>query len=178
MLPWQCTKSWIEFPQSALCYKRLFFLVPYFSLSQFVFFKSLYAASLSEWKNLCLLLLKQVHNILAEMVMGGMVLETNMNEIITQVDAQNKMEKSEVSLTRLSTVCIYLSCCVQYAGMRVCCTLHASLQRPCGCSLPVLECLCSFLRPLLSLLHCSWQRFSTYPLLYPSVQSHRHIMET
>lgn len=41
----------------------------------------------------------QVHNILAEMVMGGMVLETNMNEIITQVDAQNKMEKSEVSLT-------------------------------------------------------------------------------
>ncbi|XP_070760383.1 AP-3 complex subunit sigma-1 isoform X6 [Enoplosus armatus] len=37
----------------------------------------------------------QVHNILAEMVMGGMVLETNMNEIITQVDAQNKMEKSE-----------------------------------------------------------------------------------
>lgn len=41
----------------------------------------------------------QVHNILAEMVMGGMVLETNMNEIITQVDAQNKMEKSEVSVT-------------------------------------------------------------------------------
>lgn len=30
--------------------------------------------------------------------MGGMVLETNMNEIITQVDAQNKMEKSEVSV--------------------------------------------------------------------------------
>lgn len=28
--------------------------------------------------------------------MGGMVLETNMNEIITQVDAQNKLEKSEV----------------------------------------------------------------------------------
>ncbi|XP_072372594.1 AP-3 complex subunit sigma-1 isoform X4 [Scyliorhinus torazame] len=37
----------------------------------------------------------QVHNILAEMVMGGMVLETNMNEIVTQIDAQNKMEKSE-----------------------------------------------------------------------------------
>lgn len=45
------------------------------------------------------LVFSQVHNILAEMVMGGMVLETNMNEIITQVDAQNKMEKSEVSLT-------------------------------------------------------------------------------
>ncbi|XP_041105233.1 AP-3 complex subunit sigma-1-like isoform X2 [Polyodon spathula] len=37
----------------------------------------------------------KVHNILSEMVMGGMVLETNMNEIVTQVDAENKMEKSE-----------------------------------------------------------------------------------
>lgn len=48
----------------------------------------------------------QVHNILAEMVMGGMVLETNMNEIITQVDAQNKMEKSEVSVD-LFVHCMY-----------------------------------------------------------------------
>uniref|UniRef100_A0A8C6LTX1 Adaptor related protein complex 3 subunit sigma 1 n=1 Tax=Nothobranchius furzeri TaxID=105023 RepID=A0A8C6LTX1_NOTFU len=40
----------------------------------------------------------QVHHILAEMVMGGMVLETNMNEIITQVDLQNKMEKSEAGI--------------------------------------------------------------------------------
>uniref|UniRef100_A0A9J7YEL0 Adaptor related protein complex 3 subunit sigma 1 n=1 Tax=Cyprinus carpio carpio TaxID=630221 RepID=A0A9J7YEL0_CYPCA len=39
--------------------------------------------------------LDKVHNILAEMVMGGMVLETNMSEIITQVEAQGKMEKSE-----------------------------------------------------------------------------------
>jgi len=38
----------------------------------------------------------QVHNILAEMVMGGMVLETNMNEIVAQVELQNRMEKSEV----------------------------------------------------------------------------------
>lgn len=30
--------------------------------------------------------------------MGGMVLETNMNEITTQVDVQNRMEKSEVSV--------------------------------------------------------------------------------
>ncbi|TRY64805.1 hypothetical protein DNTS_004408 [Danionella cerebrum] len=37
----------------------------------------------------------KVHNILAEMVMGGMVLETNMSEIITQAEAQSKMEKSE-----------------------------------------------------------------------------------
>ena len=74
----------------------------------------------------------QVHNILAEMVMGGMVLETNMNEIITQVDAQNKMEKSEVSVS-LPLHCMYdwilpLKYCVQYAGMCVCCTLHATLQ--------------------------------------------------
>ncbi|XP_059975123.1 AP-3 complex subunit sigma-1-like isoform X5 [Mesoplodon densirostris] len=40
----------------------------------------------------------EVHNILAEMVMGGMVLETNMNEIVTQIDAQNKLEKSEAGL--------------------------------------------------------------------------------
>nr|XP_055154654.1 AP-3 complex subunit sigma-1 isoform X4 [Symphalangus syndactylus] len=43
----------------------------------------------------------QVHNILAEMVMGGMVLETNMNEIVTQIDAQNKLEKSELYLQYL-----------------------------------------------------------------------------
>lgn len=30
--------------------------------------------------------------------MGGMVLETNMNEIVAQMDAQSRLEKSEVSL--------------------------------------------------------------------------------
>ncbi|XP_054430106.1 AP-3 complex subunit sigma-1-like isoform X1 [Pteronotus mesoamericanus] len=40
----------------------------------------------------------QLHNTLAEMVMGGKVLETNMNEIITQIDAQNNLEKSEAGL--------------------------------------------------------------------------------
>lgn len=29
--------------------------------------------------------------------MGGMVLETNMNEIVAQVEVQNRLEKSEVS---------------------------------------------------------------------------------
>lgn len=29
--------------------------------------------------------------------MGGMVLETNMNEIVAQMEAQNRLEKSEVS---------------------------------------------------------------------------------
>ena len=28
--------------------------------------------------------------------MGGMVLETNMSEILTHIEAQNKLEKSEV----------------------------------------------------------------------------------
>lgn len=32
--------------------------------------------------------------------MGGMVLETNMNEIVAQVEMQNRMEKSEVSVFR------------------------------------------------------------------------------
>lgn len=38
-----------------------------------------------------------MHYILQEVVMGGMVLETNMNEIVAQIEAQNRLEKSEVS---------------------------------------------------------------------------------
>lgn len=41
----------------------------------------------------------KVHNILQEVCMGGMVLETNMTEILIHVDAQNKVEKSEASPT-------------------------------------------------------------------------------
>ena len=44
-----------------------------------------------------LILIFQVQYILAELVMGGMVLETNMTEIITRIEEQNKMEKSEVN---------------------------------------------------------------------------------
>ncbi|WAQ96575.1 AP3S1-like protein [Mya arenaria] len=40
----------------------------------------------------------QVHYILAELVMGGMVLETNMTEIITRIEEQNKLEKSEAGI--------------------------------------------------------------------------------
>ncbi|XP_052263634.1 AP-3 complex subunit sigma-1-like [Dreissena polymorpha] len=40
----------------------------------------------------------KVHYILAELVMGGMVLETNMTEIITRIEEQNKLEKSEETL--------------------------------------------------------------------------------
>lgn len=38
----------------------------------------------------------KVHYILNELVMGGMVLETNMTEILTRVEEQNKIEKDEV----------------------------------------------------------------------------------
>ena len=41
----------------------------------------------------------RVQNILQEVCMGGMVLETNMSEILTHVEAQNKLEKSESSPT-------------------------------------------------------------------------------
>ncbi|XP_034039281.1 AP-3 complex subunit sigma-2 [Thalassophryne amazonica] len=41
----------------------------------------------------------KVHYILQEVVMGGMVLETNMNEIVAQVEVQNRMEKSEGGLS-------------------------------------------------------------------------------
>lgn len=38
----------------------------------------------------------KVHYILNELVMGGMVLETNMTEILTRIEEQNKLEKQEV----------------------------------------------------------------------------------
>ena len=40
----------------------------------------------------------QVHWILNELVMGGMVLETNMSEIMLRIEEQNKIEKEEVRL--------------------------------------------------------------------------------
>ena len=47
----------------------------------------------------------QVHWILNELVMGGMVLETNMSEIMLRIEEQNKIEKEEV---RLNFSLIYL----------------------------------------------------------------------
>ncbi|RWS09178.1 AP-3 complex subunit sigma-2-like protein [Dinothrombium tinctorium] len=41
----------------------------------------------------------KVHNILNELVMGGMVLETNMNEILLRIDEQNKLEKLEAGIS-------------------------------------------------------------------------------
>eukprot|EP01136_Pigoraptor_vietnamica_P025427 Opistho-1_new@79449 len=37
----------------------------------------------------------KIHHILDEVVMGGMVLETNMAEILSAIDQQNKIEKTE-----------------------------------------------------------------------------------
>lgn len=45
----------------------------------------------------------KVHFILNELVMGGMVLETNMTEILTRIEEQNKLEKQEVSFFYLKT---------------------------------------------------------------------------
>lgn len=42
----------------------------------------------------------KVHYILNELVMGGMVLETNMNEILTRIEDQNKLEKQEVRYSK------------------------------------------------------------------------------
>ncbi len=46
-----------------------------------------------------------MHHILNELVMGGMVLETNMTEIMLRIEEQNKLEKEEVSF---SLPCIYV----------------------------------------------------------------------
>ena len=40
----------------------------------------------------------KVHYILNELVMGGMVLETNMSEIIARVEEQNNLEKQEMGI--------------------------------------------------------------------------------
>lgn len=37
-----------------------------------------------------------VHHILSELVMGGMVLQTNMSEILARIEEQNKLVKQEV----------------------------------------------------------------------------------
>ncbi|KAJ6223971.1 hypothetical protein RDWZM_002516 [Blomia tropicalis] len=41
----------------------------------------------------------KVHYILNELVMGGMVLETNMSEIIARIEEQNLIEKQEMGIS-------------------------------------------------------------------------------
>lgn len=40
-----------------------------------------------------------VHHILAELVMGGMVLQTSMTEILARVEEQNKLVKTEAGIS-------------------------------------------------------------------------------
>ena len=47
----------------------------------------------------------RVHFILQEIVMGGMVLETNMQEILLRVNEQDKIEKQEVSQVVYAPAC-------------------------------------------------------------------------
>ena len=49
----------------------------------------------------------KVHNILQEICMGGMVLETNMGEILTHVEGQDTKEKSEATATSTLKVCSF-----------------------------------------------------------------------
>lgn len=42
-----------------------------------------------------------VHHILSELVMGGMVLQTNMSDILARIEDQNKIVKQEVILLNL-----------------------------------------------------------------------------
>lgn len=40
-----------------------------------------------------------VHHILNELVMGGMVLQTNMNEILARIEDQSKIQKAEAGMS-------------------------------------------------------------------------------
>ena len=55
------------------------------------------------FKSLALEFLLQVHFILNELVMGGMVLETNMTEIMLRIEEQNKLEKEEAGFSAAPT---------------------------------------------------------------------------
>lgn len=41
----------------------------------------------------------EVHHILNELVMGGMVLQTNMSEILARIEEQNKLQKQEAGIS-------------------------------------------------------------------------------
>lgn len=56
----------------------------------------------------------RVHYILNELVMGGMVLETNMTEILTRIEDQNKLEKQEVSLCKVNFFKHLLFLCIRW----------------------------------------------------------------
>lgn len=45
----------------------------------------------------------KVHFILQELCLGGMVLETSMNEIVARIDEQTKLEKQEAGISAAPT---------------------------------------------------------------------------
>lgn len=57
----------------------------------------------------------KVHNILQETCLGGMVLETNMSEILTHVEAQIKLEKQEASPTSTIRVTTLHVCMLHFS---------------------------------------------------------------
>ena len=74
----------------------------------------------------------QVHFILSELVMGGMVLETNMTEILTRIEEQTRIEKQEVGVKWVSWSAIDAAAAVTCSCSRpssllffVCLLLHA-----------------------------------------------------
>lgn len=114
--------------------------------------------------------------------MGGMVLETNMNEIITQVDAQNKMEKSEVSTCLpgqrmydlIFTFISFLE--VLYTVCRHVCMLHPACYSPVTLWMLPTTSVCALLQPLFLLLHCSQThrpKLNMFPLQF-EIQYHSH----
>ena len=82
----------------SLCFPSIFLLY------NFIVFVQVFVETLDKcFENVCELDLifhvDRVHFILQEIVMGGMVLETNMQEILLRVNEQDKIEKQEVSLS-------------------------------------------------------------------------------
>lgn len=68
----------------------------------------------------------KVHYILNELVMGGMVLETNMNEILARIEDQNKLEKQEVD--GFWCVFIYEFSFFLFLGWYQCCACKSSFS--------------------------------------------------
>nr|CAD7263327.1 unnamed protein product [Timema shepardi] len=60
----------------------------------------------------------KVHYILNELVMGGMVLETNMTEILTRIEDQNKLEKQEAGefIGHTANITLFLRCVTTTQG--------------------------------------------------------------
>lgn len=82
--------------------------------------------------------------------MGGMVLETNMNEIVAQVELQNRMEKSEVSPWTPTLILVRPRVAPRVNGMFLCnsrpLSLHSdvdNIERPKSAQIQFLDLLSS-----------------------------------